>query len=44
MLSREVKQMNNGYYALFMQTGDPAFYVLAKQADDPHPVRPDSPG
>lgn len=44
MLSREVMQMNNGYYALFMQTGDPAFYVLAKQTDGPHPVRPDPQG
>ena len=36
--------MNNGYYALFMQTGDPAFYVLAKQAVRPHSVRPNPQG
>lgn len=26
--------MDNGYYELFLQTGSPAFYVLAKQAEE----------
>ncbi len=31
MLRHEVKRMENGYYALFMQTGVPAFYLLARR-------------
>ncbi len=26
--------MDNGYYELFLQTGSPAFYLLAKQAEE----------
>lgn len=33
MLRHEVKQMENGFYALFLQTGAPTFYLLAKHSE-----------
>ncbi len=26
--------MNNGYYALFLQTGSPTFYLLSKRTEE----------
>ena len=26
--------MDNGYYELFLQTGNPTFYMLAKQTEE----------
>ena len=34
MLRHEVKRMENGFYALFLQTGAPTFYLLAKREEE----------
>ena len=34
MLWDEVRRMRNGYYELFLKTGRPAFYLLAKYTEE----------